>query len=369
MESFVSAKFASYYSRNRVAAPPSIEKREWGFGGWGKKIESRHRSFASEDELAAYLRRNTPLFISYSCAYYEYPDARPMEKKNWLGGDLVFDIDADPAGAGCKHTGDWICDKCLGEAKAQAIRLVEEFLIPDFGLAKGEIGVNFSGGRGYHVHIQRKDVLGLDSSARREVADYITGTGLEPKALGFDEKGRRGGKITGPRPDSPGWGGRIARHVIASDAVLEEMAGVKKEERKKEFSDGIREGNWSRTKVSNVKLFAIIGREVKSLAVRLGGDIDQAVTFDTSKLIRLPDSLHGETGFAARKIKNLESFDPLKDAVVFGKSEMRIKMLSWAGEIRIWNEIYGPYGKGAEAEVPEAVGMFLICKKKAEPAG
>ena len=96
-----------------------------------------------------------------------------MPRKNWLGADLVFDLDAE--GHSC---GKFTCQECLDKVKADAMKLIDEFLLPDFGFSKGEISVNFSGSRGYHVHVRSGSVMKLDREARREIADYVSGTGL-----------------------------------------------------------------------------------------------------------------------------------------------------------------------------------------------
>ena len=80
-ERFIRKKFKEYYEKNFVLPPERVSSREFGFGSWTKKIESRHFSFMNEKELNGYLGRNAPLYISYSIAYYKYPIARPIEKK------------------------------------------------------------------------------------------------------------------------------------------------------------------------------------------------------------------------------------------------------------------------------------------------
>ena len=70
-----------------------IDKREFGFAlfeGW----MLRHKQFANQEELTSFLQNSTPKDAYFSCAYYENPEAE-MDKKNWLGADLIFDIDAD----------------------------------------------------------------------------------------------------------------------------------------------------------------------------------------------------------------------------------------------------------------------------------
>jgi DNA primase small subunit len=180
-EQFIRERFAKYYSSVSPKPPHSVASREWGFGGWEKKIESRHAKFASAEELHAYLRRNAPFYISHSSAVYQFPDARPMERKNWLGADLIFDIDADQLKCPCleKHGPGWVCDECLGAAKDEALKLIEDFLVTDFGFSRQKLLVNFSGNRGYHIHVLEEDILGLSGPQRREISDYIMGKGLD----------------------------------------------------------------------------------------------------------------------------------------------------------------------------------------------
>ena len=92
---FLKKKFKEYYSKNKILAPEEIEKREFGVGTLKDKIKIRHKSFKSEKELWNFLRREAPFYISYSAAYYEFPQNQPMEAKNWLGAELVFDLDIE----------------------------------------------------------------------------------------------------------------------------------------------------------------------------------------------------------------------------------------------------------------------------------
>ena len=68
--------FSEYYEGAQFPIP-GIEKREFGFGNV-KKIDARHLNFASEGEFRRYLVTNTPMFVSHSTAYYDFPAATPM---------------------------------------------------------------------------------------------------------------------------------------------------------------------------------------------------------------------------------------------------------------------------------------------------
>ena len=372
-EDYVKRKFREYYERVEVPAPEEIERREWGFGGWERKIETRHLRIGSTDELRSRLVRDTPLFISYSVAYYEFPDMRPMERKNWLGADLVFDLDSDHLELPCKsrHGAKWVCDECLNAVKEESVKLVEQFLIPDFGFSKKEIEMNFSGNRGYHIHVRDKSVRELGAYARREIVDYLTGTGIDFDSMGFEHvavSGRKERKLLGPTLTDPAWPGRIAKLVsqLLAEKKLEE-AGVGEREARRiykkdaQFLESIKEGKWDVVKLENKEDFwrNVVGR----LRVKLGDRIDQNVTADTGKLIRLPESLHGESALLARRVRDIDKFDPLKDAVVFGEQPVRIKIKK-APQFRVGEHTFGPF-KDEERELPEYAALFLICKKEA----
>jgi len=359
--------------RAEVQAPEDIQRREWGFGGWERKIETRHMQMASAQELKSRLVRDTPLFISYSVAYYEFPDMRPMEKKNWLKADLVFDLDADHLELPCKnrHGSKWVCEECLDAVKEESIKLVEEFLIPDFGFSKDEIGMNFSGNRGYHVHVRSEGVRELRAFARREIVDYLAGAGIDFSSMGFESvpvPGKREQKLLGPNPADPAWPGRIARLVgrLLAERKLEEV-GIGEKDAKKIYKHGeqflrlIEGGNWDAVKLVNKEIIwrNVVGR----LGIKLGDRIDQNVTADAGKLIRLPDSLHGESALIAARVKDIDKFDPLKDAVVFGEQPVRIKIKK-APQFRVGELTFGPF-KEEERELPEQAALFLLCKKEA----
>lgn len=372
-EMYVKSKFREYYERAEVQAPQEIERREWGVGGWERKIEVRHIRIANSQELKGRLVMESPLFISYSAAYYEFPDMRPMARKNWLGADLVFDLDADHLELPCKsrHGPKWVCEECLNAVKEESIKLLEQFLIPDFGFSRKEIGVNFSGNRGYHIHVTDKSVRGLGAYARREIVDYLTGVGIDFESMGFERMpvpGRRDGKLIGPAPTDPAWQGRIAKLVsrLVAEKRLEEIGMGERDaariyKKSEQFLESIRNGKWDAVRVGNKERFwrDVVGR----LGVRLGDRIDQNVTADASRLIRLPDSLHGESALLAKRVGSIDKFDPLKDAVVFGKQPVRIKIKK-APQFRLGEQTFGPF-KDEEAELPEQAALFLLCKKEA----
>jgi DNA primase small subunit len=360
-EEFVQRLFSDYY-RSHQPAPNSLEKREFGFGGFEKKIEARHAWFKSQEALSKFLIVNTPFYLSYSAAYYEFPDARPMPKKNWLGADLIFDLDA-PA----HECGKFTCQICLEKIKAETLKLIENFLIPDFGFAKPDFAINFSGNRGYHLHIRHQSILELSREERRELVDYITGTGIEFASFFRTDENNR---IYGPLPTDGGYYGKLARETISQlqdgKGEIVQILGKKFEKppNAQKLIDGIRLGNWDAVRIiDKEKKFNEI---LKTLTIKLSDQVDANVTADTSKLIRVPNSLHGGSGLCAIDVKKgISDFNPLSDAVVLPATEVKVEISEPVPKIEMKNQTFGPYGKDAQITVPAYFAAYLICKRAA----
>jgi DNA primase small subunit len=402
---FVRDKFAEYYGSDSffVHPPTSIEKREFGFLMFKTRIMLRHKAFRNADDLRSFLTRITPSDVYYSSAFFERPE-REMDEKGWLGADLVFDIDADhiptPCAkdhdkwvcASCGTTGrgltpnechacgergfdqrTWPCEVCLESAKAETMKLID-MLMKDFGFRPEEIRVGFSGHRGYHVHVESEEIRSLDQMARKEIVDYLLGIGLETGFHGLGGIGTRGRVLAGPSLDDSGWRGRIARGtyeflLTATPEELEKI-GLKKplvntiEKHKKELLESWKEaGPWGIVKGISIESWRKIAEHG---VTKQSSKIDTVVTTDIHRLIRLGNTLHGKTGLKkiGVAIKELEDFDPFKDAVVFKEGTVKIHV-SDAPKFRIGDEIYGPY-KEEKIELPTAAALLLLCKKAAK---
>ncbi|MEM4348733.1 MAG: DNA primase catalytic subunit PriS [Candidatus Anstonellaceae archaeon] len=354
-ERFVRESFAQHY-RKVVLSVHAVEQREFGFGGWEKKIEFRHIKIKSAAELQGKLALEAPLYVSYSVSYYEFPEARPMPKKSWLGADLVFDLDAQP-----HECGKFTCSECLEKVKHDTAHLIEEFLMEDFGVQKHEIEVNFSGSRGYHVHVRNSNILKLDRDARREIADYISGVGVSFDRFFWKE----GKKLFGPTPTQEGYGGKFAASFCKKleDEKFANSIWRGLKSQKGRLVEAIGRGDWGSCGIPGFekKLQKAFEEMKKELSVM----IDSNVTADVTKLIRLPDSLHGGSGLVAKKVKNLDAFDPMRDAVAFGKEEVKIKLLEKIPSLLIGDFSFGPADAGCVLEVPKFAAIYLLCKKAA----
>ncbi len=346
------SRFAEYYS-NAEFGIKSIERREFGVGN-NKKIDSRHLAFRTETEFRNYLTSNTPMFVSHSAAYYHFPGATPIQKKQRIGADLIFDLDIHASGK-------YGVFKKLDEVKQDAIRLLEEFVHGDFGIPKENVLVVFSGNRGYHLHIRDSDYLTLGDEGRREIVNYVRGEGLDYNDF-FEWKSiGRHLKLYGPTPDEGGYRGRLARTVMKNPGLLSKRL-FGNEENRKRFTDGIKEGDWSRT---SLKLKEIPQRISEMKLPVLSVNADAAVTHDLSKLIRVPNSIHGDTGFIAKSVDDIEKFNPLDDALINPGKHLEVVFTEAVPELEMLHSTYGPYSRDEKMELPEPVALFYTLKGSA----
>lgn len=397
---YVAERFRRYYlsEAQLVEAPPEIKQREFGFLSFEGRTMFRHIAFDDVRQLQRYLVENAPAHVYNSSAYYTAPEAE-MAWKGWLGADLVFDIDADHIDTPCKADHDrwrcracgkegsgrapercpscgkaayeeetWLCERCLEAAKYEAQKLLD-ILIQDFGFSPGEVEVNFSGNRGYHVHVRSPHVRPLDQLARREIVDYIMGIGIKPEYQGFSRR-MRGGSST---LAEGGWRGRSARALYdyVTDATPEDIEGLKLGraatsnllEDRDEILRQLRERHPSAILryVGFKPLGKLLGAAVKEQA----SAIDTVVTTDIHRLIRLPNTLHGKTGWLAQTvaIDELEDYDPMTSAVALtgGTETVYVRR---APRFRIGDETYGPFEE-ERVELPLAAAVLLLGRKVA----
>ena len=402
---FVQKMFSHYYLENYIlnSSISEIYRREFGFAlfeGW----MLRHKSFKNDDELKEFLQSTVPSDAYCSCAYYEEPEAE-MDKKGWLGADLIFDIDADHIPTPCNKIHDawicgncgfsgkgivpkrcpvcgsekftvktWPCEICLDSAKGETVKLLD-LLMRDFGFSKGEVHVFFSGHRGYHVQVESEAVKTLDAVARKEIVDYICGLGIDIAFHGLGGKNwRKTHMLKSPSLNDFGWRRRIARGIynFVLNAGEEDFrkVGLKKNviRRILENKDRILEsfgnsGPWNVVKGVGFKSW----RRIADYSAKLqSAKIDTVVTTDTHRLIRLVGTLHGKTGFKKVEfpISSIEDFDPFKSAVAFKKGRVTVFVYD-APKFRIGDEEFGPY-KEDKIELPTAAALLLVCKDRAE---
>lgn len=409
---FLKLKFQEYYKENvaSLSPPPSMVEREFGFLLFRERVMVRHKAFNDFSLFTNSLLSLAPSDVYYSTAYYQHPDLE-MERKGWLGSDVVFDVDADHIDTPCKETHDmwvctscketrrgkkplkcpkcgnekldekaWLCDRCLIAAKEEVLKLLE-FLGEDFGIKSNEIHLFFSGHRGYHLHVVSDSLKTLDDVQRREIVDYVMALGLDPAEQGlyqdlFDSKHPI---IVGPDLTDLGWRGRLARGVYqiltewdqnslvelgftrgAATQILNDRQRIRTEWSRKMLWSSFQD-KWR----INEKIWRNIVEKAMSL-VALPAKIDTVVTTDVHRLIRMPGTLNGKTGLKATVVKldRLEEFDPFYEPVVFeGTQKVEI---TEAPELRLRGQTFGPYAD-EKVELPLAAAVLLVAKGVASP--
>ncbi|MCX8172193.1 MAG: DNA primase catalytic subunit PriS [Archaeoglobaceae archaeon] len=307
---FLIRKFAEYYKKTKIKMPREFRKREFAFVPFEVLPDFfmlRHISFSSEEEFRSYVTNKVPAHVYYSSAYYENPAEEMMERKGWLGTDLIFDIDADHLPVKTNSV-----ERALELAKREVRKLLQVLKL-DFGIENIEI--YFSGGRGYHVHVFDEDFLKLDSVERREIVDYLT---LNNPVL-LQKK-------------------RILDTNIA-----------------------LRVTNYLRQRKNlNGKELVKALKNPEDVLKKFRIYIDSPVTADVKRLIRMPETLHGKTGLKVVKIEDLDSFEPFKHAIAFGDEKLKIRILK-SVKISLGGEKI-KLTAGEVPELPEFLGIYLLCR-------
>ncbi len=382
---YLQAKFAQYYETHPLRLPPRFGRREFGFILFEGGFVLRHLGFPKEAELYRYIQAKSPAHIYHSAAYYETPGAPTMGEKGWMGADLIFDLDAD-------HIPGW---QELGYAgmlkavKAQVIRLIDDFLLTDLGFGAEDLQIAFSGARGYHIHVRDSRVSTLESHERREIVDYLTGTGLDLALVArrepfeertFGDKTRTLKRYRIPAASDPGWRGRTTQGVLRwletlvdldedqALETLEELDGVGPKRAHQIYATLQRlgrDGTRSRVEAGLLEFFPPgSGPSLVSQGIEFAkGATDEPVTSDTKRLIRLMGSLHGKTGFAVVPLTRdaLDAFDPLTDAVpaLYSHEKIRIET-SQAIDTDMMGETFNL--APGQNSVPEYLAIFLMCR-------
>jgi DNA primase small subunit len=382
---YLRGRFGDFYRRADVTLPPRADEREWGYIPWTSGPDTtmvRHKSTLDLGDHAAFLDRERPRHVYFSAGFYEEPGARTMDEKEWLGSDLVFDLDADHLPN--VTLGEDSYAEMLAKCKDALLKLLD-FLDRDFGFE--DLTVVFSGGRGYHVHVRDVDVREFEREQRREVVDYVRGNGLDLETLVREETvegiGLKNPTNKRTLPTDGGWGRRVterlgtfADDLLArgeDDAVefLSELDGVGEKSARAIYN--VVENNTEAVKRGNVDVhpaFLKVAREyVDETVAAENAAIDEPVTTDTNRLIRLPGTLHGGSGLRVQRLDRdeLESFDPLVDAVpeTFVGHDIAIEpqreyTLELLGETLTVEP--------GVVSVPEYAGVFLMARGWAEKA-
>ncbi len=340
--------FREYYLKNAVKIPDLLFKREIGYIPFSGSM-IRHRMYNNNVEIENFIKRTVPRHLYYSSAYYNFPDKTKMVEKEWLGAELIFDLDADHIENADKMTYEQI----LEEVKKHTKRLLGT-LINDFGFNESNIHLYFSGGRGYHVHVESDKIYTLDSDARREIGDYIKIEGINIEELKtLDDSHFNYGilkklnkyisdfftdindenihKLLGKNTNN------YIKHLdkfFGGKKLIEFFKDTKGNKFKIiDTFDKLNNNEYNKT------MLTYLLNQFKKEAL---AEIDEPVSTDIHRLIRFPLSLHGKTGLMVKPllISDLNKFKPLNEGIpeIFKGVEKKINLTIDKFEINMDNQ-------------------------------
>jgi len=405
-------EFERYYRTTEIPPPDRLPRREFAAFPFAEAtFMRRHAALPTPEELGRFLRGVVPRHVYYSSAYYRQPAESSMAAKGWLGADLIFDLDSDHlrGAADLDYSGQ------LSLVKRGLLRLVDDFLVRDFGIDSSTTSFVFSGGRGYHIHIRDDRFLTLTSPERREIVDYVLGTGVDVGSLvkwrgedvsaGLTSGGADDGEQQSrpapaarvrelPPSGAPGWQGRTTRAVME---LLEEWqtrgwksaaremtdAGIAPE-RARRWARHLVEGGWGK-RIQATRTLDVFKKEmpdeflrlvVSRAAIAVQAETDAPVTTDIHRLIRLPGSLHGGTGLRVVPLsrEEVDAFDPFRDATIEPDPEAPTTAVTFLADVEYPFPGGGLRGtSGGTDELPRAQALFLVLRGEAalrpSPAG
>lgn len=282
-----------------------IETREFGFDHFGRGPNDRYKVFNTPDDLKRFMKSKTPFAAYCSVAFYQ----KPRKRDGWMKSELVFDVDAKDIPirtCGC----DDVCEICLNEAKEIVGGLIDTI--------KGDLGLKniyiVYSGRGYHIRILEEDVMKMDSDVRSQVLKYIVGADL-PK-----DKYHDGDNVYDLQHFSIPFGypdvftSRVKYAILhlTTDSTLNDV-NEKLLRDVLSYRNLLEDDKWGlfKNKIGPRRYKKVI-KGISSLNMSL---VDAKVTIDLKRILRLPSSLHSKVSMKCTEVKNMEKFDPFKEAV------------------------------------------------------
>jgi len=312
-----------------------------------------------------------------------------MLDKDWLGADLIFDLDGDHL----PGVSDYDFPSMIDKIQEQTWKLWSEFLEPEFGFDERHVQTSFSGHRGFHIHVRDPAYLHLDSNARRQLVNYIRGQNVRVSAVVGNSCG--------------GWKTRVETGIDAVIAKLRDIATAEPDKARllDEFHEIMKQRmqnpecsvkSCSRAKLEslakqsldeervtrllddhslrvfpddNTSLFWELVKGDSSVVLGSAGETDENVTVDVKRVIRWIGSLHGKCGLRVTEVPLRridpdanDAFDPLYESVALGgQASHAVELTSDDVTAKILDcNVEG--GSGDIFDVPESMATFLALK-------
>lgn len=345
----------------------------------GTDIYVRHLSFSSLAEIKRYITSNVPRHLYYSSARYQEPGNPVVDEKNWLGSDLIFDIDANEIPeclenqryiqfrfCRCGFTTDQqelkICPRCGYELKKfehidnECIKMAKRHVTKLMDVLKEDFGftnviVSFSGHRGFHVVVELdEEYRKMGSEDRREIVTYIKlDDDLVKHVLDKLAKTRHY-VVLPPKTIDGGLRRRIALSLInyVSDEIKAYILGLK------------HTLTFIEAQKAHSELMKNLNNVVRDIAVA----IDTKVTIDVTHLVRVPNSVNGKTGWKAIHIKNMsiDAFELSSQELAISDAKIKIKFLARIPEITVIDSKF-QFTKDDEVVLEYPYASYFIFKE------
>ncbi|OLS23216.1 MAG: DNA primase small subunit PriS [Candidatus Heimdallarchaeota archaeon LC_3] len=310
----------------------NFSKREWAF------IDNRGRfdrnfSFSTPEVLLEFIRKNIPKSIYVGAVYSEGPNSqikKSIHQVDWIKRELIFDLDLteydDVRPCACRGKNE-LCDRCWELIKTASF-WINDTLIEDFGIKKENIIWVFSGRRGVHAWIKEEGPALLDNVQRTSIIDYLTlfkGSGTEAKL------------ISDPIDLPVNLRVRVNTHIYIPffrECSLQQLLKIGLSEERAVFIMEQRDrygidhqfltkyvflDKFTKDKF-NIQNYPTRTHLEERIILQWGPRIDAAVSKDIRRILRLPGSVHGDTGKRVRilDLDELEYFSPLDEDSIHG---------------------------------------------------
>ena len=276
----------------------SFSNREFGFISLSGKF-FRNISFESPKALQDFLIDRCPTDAYIGALYDDSPTRKnPIHRLEWVGHELVFDIDLNDYDSVRKYVCDCtganqICIRCWQLINV-AIDLIDESLRRDFGMES--IVWVFSGRRGVHGWVQDTIGFNLERDQRQSIIDYLsvvkgddeTARVQERSQIKYDFRKRLENTVFN----------YFLKNVRHKDLLDLGISSNKASSLIKQLK--LQNGHVDETLARNFNLQLARKNKYDEILRRWVPRIDHKVSIDLRRLLRMPMSIHGKTGKVAR---------------------------------------------------------------------
>jgi len=154
-----------------------IPRREIAFARYGRKPDDRLNGFATLEDLRNHLFANQDIVGVYSSvAYYLDPHEPENTKKDFQSWDLIFDLDSHPEEGEPRY-------EHISRMSELTLQLIDEHLVSEFGFDIGDMKIDWSGNKGFHVTLDDQKYRDISHSSRIKLLNHMKMIGIIDRGL------------------------------------------------------------------------------------------------------------------------------------------------------------------------------------------